>query len=90
MCIRDRIKVGFETSGVPEDLTFEEFKERQYYAFPTREDWKDIPAGIRQFHDDPEGHPLRTPSGKLEYLSLIHISPCAPSAWPSWTSSCPS
>ena len=63
------IKVGFETSGVPEDLTFEEFKERQYYAFPTREDWKDIPAGIRQFHDDPEGHPLRTPSGKLEYYS---------------------
>ena len=71
------IKVGFETSGVPEDLTFEEFKERQYYAFPTREDWKDIPAGIRQFHDDPEGHPLRTPSGKLEYYSttLSHYFP---------------
>ena len=71
------IKVGFEASGVPEDLTFEEFKERQYYAFPTREDWKDIPAGIRQFHDDPEGHPLRTPSGKLEYYSttLSHYFP---------------
>ena len=30
------IRVGFDTSGVPEDLTFEEFKEKQSYVFPTR------------------------------------------------------
>ena len=69
--------MGFGTSGVPEDLTFEEFKEKQSYVFPTREDWKDIPAGMREFHDDPEGHPLQTPSGKMEYYSttLAHHFP---------------
>ena len=53
--------------------------------FPTREDWKDIPAGIRQFYDDPEGHPLRTPSGKLEYYSTTlspTTSPTTASAGP--------
>ena len=63
------VRVGFDTSGAPEGMSFEEFKEKQYYAFPTREDWKDIPAGVREFHDDPEANPLRTPSGKLEYYS---------------------
>lgn len=64
------IETGFDTCGIPEGaMTFEEFKEKQYYPFPTREDWKDIPAGLIQFHDDPEGHPLRTPTGKLEYYS---------------------
>ena len=63
------IEFGFDTCGVPEDLTFEEFKEKQYYPFPTREDWKELPAGLSQFYEDPEGHPLKTPSGKLEYYS---------------------
>ena len=48
--------------------------ERQYYAFPTREDWKEIPAGLIEFYEDPEGHPLRTPSGKLEYYSTTLAS----------------
>lgn len=68
------IKVGFESSGAPEDLSFDEFVERQYYAFPTREDWKEIPAGLIEFYEDPEGHPLRTPSGKLEYYSTTLAS----------------
>ena len=63
------IRVGFENCGAPESLTFEEFKEKQYYPFPTREDWKDIPAGVSEFYNDPEKHPLRTPTGKLEYYS---------------------
>ena len=68
------IRVGFESSGAPEDLSFDEFVERQYYAFPTREDWKEIPAGLIEFYEDPEGHPLRTPSGKLEYYSTTLAS----------------
>ena len=50
-------------------MTFEEFKEKQYYPFPTLENWEDLPVGLSQFHDDPENHPLTTPSGKLEYYS---------------------
>ena len=63
------IEFGFKNSGVPEDLSFEEFKERQYYPFPTREDYKEMPVGLSKFHDDPEKSPLRTPTGKLEYYS---------------------
>ncbi len=50
-------------------MTFDEFKQKQYYPFPTLGEWEDMPVGLSQFHDDPEGHPLTTPSGKLEYYS---------------------
>jgi trimethylamine-N-oxide reductase (cytochrome c) len=63
------IRIGFDTCGAPEDLSFETFKEKQFYPFPTRKDWKDLPAGLIEFYNDPEGHPLGTPSGKLEYYS---------------------
>lgn len=69
------IEVGFETCGIPEGaMTYDEFKEKQYYPFPTREDWREIPAGLEKFYNDPEGHPLRTPSGKLEYYSTTLAS----------------
>ena len=64
------IKVGFDHCGAPEDMSFDEFKEKGYYAFPTREDWKDMPAGLIKFYRDPEKSPLKTPSGKIEYYSL--------------------
>ena len=63
------IQAGFENTGAAKKMTFEEFKEKQYYPFPTKENWEDLPVGLSQFHDDPEGHPLQTPSGKLEYYS---------------------
>ncbi len=73
----DFIRAGFENTGAARKMTFEEFKEKQYFPFPTREDWADLPAGLIRFHDDPEGHPLSTPSGKLEYYStaLAEIFP---------------
>ena len=63
------IEYGFEKSGVPEDASFEEFKEKQYFAFPTREDYREMPVGLSKFYKDPEKSPLRTPTGKLEYYS---------------------
>lgn len=63
------IRLGFDTCGVPEDLSFEEFKEKQYYPFPTVENYDELPVGLSKFYQDPDNNPLRTPSGKLEYYS---------------------
>lgn len=38
---------------------------------------KDVPPGLRGFHDDPEKNPLTTPTGKLEFTSteLLRLFP---------------
>jgi trimethylamine-N-oxide reductase (cytochrome c) len=65
------IKYGFDGSGVPQAglCTWEEFREKQYYVVPTDPDWEKHPAGLYEFYQDPEKHPLNTPSGKLEFYS---------------------
>jgi len=50
-------------------LSWEEFKEKEYYVFPIAEDWEKDPAGLAKFYEDPEANPLATPSGKLEFYS---------------------
>ncbi len=50
-------------------MSFEEFVDKKYLVFPTAEDWEEDPIGIRGFYEDPENHPLETPSGKLEFYS---------------------
>ncbi|MEG0303932.1 molybdopterin dinucleotide binding domain-containing protein, partial [Gordonibacter sp.] len=69
MSHEDFMRAGFENTGAAKEMTFEQFKEKQYYPFPTREDYDELPAGLSQFYEDPEAHPLSTPSGKLEYYS---------------------
>jgi anaerobic selenocysteine-containing dehydrogenase len=63
------IKQGFETSGVQDMITWEEFKEKGYYVVPTNPGWKKNRVGMRDFCEDPENHPLNTPSGRLEIYS---------------------
>ena len=63
------IKRGFETSGVQDMITWEEFREMGYYVVPTNPDWKKKDVGMRKFYEDPENNPLKTPSGKLEFYS---------------------
>jgi molybdopterin guanine dinucleotide-containing S/N-oxide reductase-like protein len=63
------IRIGFDNSGIQNDLTFEEFKKRGYYVVPNDPDWKKYPAGLYKFYEDPEKHPLHTPTGKLEFYS---------------------
>lgn len=63
------IKKGFDTSGVQDLVTWEEFKEKGYYVIPTDTDWKKKDVGMRKFYEDPGNNPLSTPSGKLEYYS---------------------
>ena len=71
------IREGFEHSGCEQFISWEEFCEKGYYAAATAEDWKDDIRGFAPFAEDPEAHPLQTPSGKLEFYSttLEHYFP---------------
>jgi anaerobic selenocysteine-containing dehydrogenase len=62
------VKLNFDHSGAKE-ISYEEFKEKGYYVIPTAPDWKKHPAGLREFYENPEKHPLKTPSGKIEFCS---------------------
>jgi trimethylamine-N-oxide reductase (cytochrome c) len=67
--VEDLQKYVFDGLGLAEFISWEEFKEKQYFVYPTAKDWeKDIP-GMRQFYEDPEKYPINTPSGKLEIYS---------------------
>ncbi len=67
--VKEWIKVGFENSGVQKMISWEEFEKKQYYVIPAVTDWKKYPAGMYEFYKDPEKHPLKTPSGKIEFYS---------------------
>ncbi|MBN1190073.1 MAG: molybdopterin-dependent oxidoreductase [Dehalococcoidales bacterium] len=63
------VKLNFDNSGIQDLIPYEEFIEKGYFVVPTDPGWKKQPAGLKEFHDDPEGHPLKTPSGKIEFCS---------------------
>ena len=44
-------------------------QEKGYFVVPTEPDWEKYRAGLIDFYEDPEAHPLKTPSGKLEFFS---------------------
>jgi trimethylamine-N-oxide reductase (cytochrome c) len=64
-CVKDT----FIGSGAEGYITYEQFRDQQYVAVPFLKDWENEPAGFAQFYQDPKGHPLNTPSGKLEIYS---------------------
>ncbi len=63
------IKFNFDNSDVQDMITYEEFLKKGYFVVPTDPDWKKQPAGLKPFYDDPDNHPLKTPSGKIEFYS---------------------
>jgi anaerobic selenocysteine-containing dehydrogenase len=63
------IKLNFDNSGVKDLISYEDFLKKGYYVVPTDPDWKKQPAGLKEFYDDPDSHPLKTPSGKIEFTS---------------------
>jgi anaerobic selenocysteine-containing dehydrogenase len=67
--VQEKIKWGFDLSGLQELISWEEFQEKKYFFIPTDPDWEKVPPGIRLFYEDPEKNPLETPSGKLEFYS---------------------
>jgi len=67
--IEEWIKIGYETSGVQDMVSWEELKEKGYYVIPTDPDWKKYPAGMIDYYENPGENPLNTPSGKLEFYA---------------------
>jgi len=67
--VKEWIKRGYDSSGVKDLISWDEFNEKGYYVVPSRTDWDKDPAGLINFYNDPDGNPLSTPSGKLEFYS---------------------
>jgi molybdopterin guanine dinucleotide-containing S/N-oxide reductase-like protein len=67
--VQEKIKLGFESSGLTDLISWKEFEEKKYFITPTAPDWENTPAGLRLFYEDPDKNPLDTPSGKLEFYS---------------------
>jgi len=67
--VEEWIKVGFDHSGVQDMLTYQEFKEKGYFVIPTDPEWQKYKPGMRDFYENPDKYPLKTPSGKIEFYS---------------------
>jgi anaerobic selenocysteine-containing dehydrogenase len=67
--VEELMKICFENSGVQELVAYEELEKKGYFVIPTDPEWKNHPVGMKEFHDDPDNHPLKTPSGKIEFCS---------------------
>ena len=69
MTVPEIVKLGYETSGHADQISWEELNEKGYYVIPPDPEWEKVPAGLFEFYEDPEKHPLSTPTGKLEFCS---------------------
>jgi len=67
--VQDLIRHGYENSRIAPFISWEEFREKGYYVIPTDPDWESVPAGLIKFYEDPEKHPLSTPTGKIEFYA---------------------
>ena len=67
------IKSAYE-HGVEELISWEDFSEKQYYIVPTDPDWEKVPAGLREFYEDPE----EQPAGDAERQARVLL----PALWP--------
>lgn len=65
--IPDLIKYGWETSDCADLVSWEDLNEKGYYVVPTAKDWDKGPRGFSEFYEDPQKHPLSTPTGLLEF-----------------------
>ena len=77
MTVLDKMKKGYNTCGIKDRISWEEFYEKKQYVVPAATDWEDDPAGMYAFYSDPVKHPLGTPSGKLEFYSP-RLAQCFP------------
>ena len=70
--VQEWIRFAFDNSGAKEFISYEEWKEKGYYIAPTiPESRKAVKRRtvLQDFYEDPDKHPLKTPSGKIEFYS---------------------
>ena len=63
------IELFWQGSGVAHLDVDDEFHKNDIFIIPSDPDIQKIPAGLKQFADDPDSNPLTTPTGKLEFTS---------------------
>lgn len=73
--VEEWIKYGFDNSGATQFITWEDFQKKGYFAVPSNPSCKNLDENKKwwtitgMFYEDPVKHPLKTPSGKLEFSS---------------------
>ena len=68
-------KCGFFRGGCGEHADYGTFLQKGYLPIRFKDDWRDDPVGMRAFYEDPDHHPLDTPTGKIEFFSTA-INDC--------------
>jgi len=80
--VEEWIKYGFDTSGVTQFVSYDEFREKGYFIPPINPDFEESKIKPRNFmldfYEDPEKNRLKTPSGKIEFYSQ-NLAKCFPS-----------
>ncbi len=93
---KERVRFFYKATGCEDYMTWEEFRRRKIFVVPCKEheEVEKLPAGLYEFYRDPDGNPLSTPTGKLEYYSteIAKFTPDDPERppVPHWIESGPS
>jgi len=66
---KEVMRIFYESTKMPELMSFDELYEKHYAVVPYDPDVKDAPAGLLKFYETPKDNPLTTPTGLLEYSS---------------------
>ena len=67
--VDEKIKEAFDGFRIEKKISFDKLKKNGYYVFETDSEWFNQPAGLLLFHDDPVKNPLKTPTGKIEFVA---------------------
>ena len=67
--VEEWIRFGFDTCGIEDLISWEEFKEKGHFVVPNDPDWQTHEIALRGFAEDPDSNPISTPTGKLEFFS---------------------